>query len=62
MENREYPNRDAVTEVATILAIAYHRYRRARRIEIPAEDAPTAVNRELDNGRTESLHVHEVDA
>lgn len=53
---------DAVADVATILASAYQRYRRARRIEIIAEDASTTVNGELDNRRPESPHVREVDA
>jgi hypothetical protein len=34
------------------------RYRRARRIETAAKDAPKSVNRELDNARPESLHNH----
>lgn len=60
MEIRDRQTRDAVADVATILATAYQRYRRARRIV--AEDAPKAVNRELDNRPPESPHVREVDA
>ena len=62
MEIRDRQTRDGVADVATILATAYQRYRRARRIEIAAEDAPKAVNGELDNRSTESPHVREVDA
>ena len=62
MEIRDRQTLDAVAEIASLLATAYQRYRRARRIEITAEDAPEAVNGELDNGCPESLHVHEVDA
>ncbi len=62
MEIRDRQTRDAVADVATILATAYQRYQRARRIEITAEDAPKAVNGELDNGCPKSPHVHEVDA
>jgi hypothetical protein len=62
MEIRDRQTRDAVAEVATILATAYQRYRRARRIEITAEDASKTVNGELDNGCPASPHVHEVDA
>ena len=39
MEIRDRQTLDAVTDVATILATAYQRYRRARRIEIVAKDA-----------------------
>ena len=62
MEIRDRQTLDAVADVATILAAAYQRYRRARRIEIDTEDASTAVNGELDNGCPASPHVHEVDA
>ncbi len=62
MEIRDRQTLDAVTDVATILATAYQRYRRARRIEIVAEEASKAVNGELDKGCPESPHVHEVDA
>jgi hypothetical protein len=56
------PTRDSVTEIAQLLAIAYQRYRRARRIETADDNAPESVNRELDNSRPERLHVSEVDA
>lgn len=62
MEIRDRQTLDAVADVATILASAYQRYRRARRIEIIAEDASTTVNGELDNRPPESPHVREVDA
>jgi hypothetical protein len=62
MEIRDSQTRDAVADVATILATAYQRYRRARRIEIVDEDASKTVNRELDKGCPASPHVHEVDA
>lgn len=62
MEIRDRQSRDAVSEVATILAAAYQRYRRARRIEIAGEKPPEAVNGELANRPPESPHVHEVDA
>jgi len=62
MEIRDRQTLDAVTDVATILATAYQRYRRARRIEIVAKDASNTVNGELDNGCPASPHVHEVDA
>jgi hypothetical protein len=62
MEIRDRQTRDAVAEVAAILAAAYQRCRRARRIEIAGEKPPEAVNGELDNRSPESPHVHEVDA
>jgi hypothetical protein len=62
MEIRDRQTRDAVADVATILATAYQRYRRARRIEIAAEDTSKTVNGALDNGCPASPHVHEVDA
>ena len=62
MEIRDRQTRDAVADVATILATAYQRYRRARHVEIPAEDASKTVNGELDKGCPASPHVHEVDA
>jgi hypothetical protein len=62
MEIRDRQTRDAVAEVAGLLATAYRRYRRARRIEASAEASRESVNRELDNPAPESLHVHEVDA
>lgn len=54
MEFRDRHTQEAVDRVVAMLAAAYERWQRARRIE----DA----NRELDNPRPESLHVHEVDA
>jgi hypothetical protein len=62
MEFRDRQTRDAVAEIASLLATAYQRYRRARRIETVATDSPEAVNRELDNRPPESPHVQEVDA
>jgi hypothetical protein len=62
MDFRDRTTRDAFTEIAQFLAIAYQRYRRARRIETAAKDAPESVNGELDNPRPERLHVSEVDA
>jgi len=62
MEIRDRQTGDAVTEIASLLATAYQRSRRARRIEIATKEAADAVNGELANSRTESLHVHEVDA
>jgi hypothetical protein len=62
MDFRDRTTRDAVADIAQLLAIAYQRYRRARRIETAAKDAPESVNRELDNPRPESPHVREVDA
>jgi len=62
MDFRDRTTRDAVAEIAQLLAIAYQRYRRSRRIEIDPNDAPETVNGELDNPRPESPHVSEVDA
>jgi hypothetical protein len=62
MDFRDRTTRDAVAEIAQLLAIAYQRYRRARRIESAAKDALESVNRELDIPHPERLHVSEVDA
>ncbi|HVU45523.1 MAG TPA: hypothetical protein VHD85_05340 [Terracidiphilus sp.] len=62
MEIRDRQTRDAVAEVASLLATAYQRYRRTRRIEAASKDTPESVNRDLDNRTPESLHVNEVDA
>ena len=62
MEFRDRQTRDAVAEIASILATAYQRYRRARRIDTAVTDPPEAVNGELDNRPPESPHVREVDA
>lgn len=62
MDFRDRPTRDAVAEIAQLLATAYQRYRRARRIEPATQNAPETVNGELDNPRPESPHVSEVDA
>jgi hypothetical protein len=62
MEFRDRPTRDAVAEIAGLLAVAYQRYRRARCIESDGSNAPESVNGELDNPRPESPHVNEVDA
>jgi hypothetical protein len=62
MDSRDRTTRDAVAEIAQLLAIAYRRSRRARRIDTADDNAPESVNRELDNPRLERLHVSEVDA
>jgi hypothetical protein len=62
MEIQDQQTRNAVADVATILAAAYQRYRRARRIEIAADHAAETVNGELAVGAPKSLHSHEVDA
>jgi hypothetical protein len=62
MDFRDRQTRDAVADIAQLLAIAYQRYRRARRIEAAAKDPSESVNGELDNPRPERLHVSEVDA
>lgn len=62
MEIQDQQTRNAVADVATILAAAYQRYRRARRIEIAADDASETVKGELAGGAPKSLHSHEVDA
>ncbi|MFN3324985.1 MAG: hypothetical protein ACK5AZ_15930 [Bryobacteraceae bacterium] len=62
MDFRDRQTRDAVAEIAQLLATAYQRYRRARRNETAAQDASESVNGELDNPRAESPHVNEVDA
>ena len=62
MEIRDRQTRDAVADIATILATAYQRCGRARHIELVAEDTSKTVNGELDNGCPKSPHVHEVDA
>ncbi len=62
MDFRDRTTCDAVAEIARLLAIAYQRSRRARRIEAASGDAPESVNGKLDNRRPESLHVNEVDA
>ncbi len=62
MEIRDRQTGDAVAEIASLLATAYLRSRRARRIAISTEEQPGAVNGELANQRAGSVHVHEVDA
>ena len=62
MEIRDRQTLDAVAEAATILATAYQRYRRARRIEIIGEEPHEAVNRKLAKWAPKSPNVHEVDA
>ena len=62
MEIRDSLTRDAVTDVATILATAYQRYRRARCIEITPENSSKTVNGELDNGPQKSPYCNEVDS
>ena len=60
MEIRDRQTRDAIAEIASLLATAYQRYRRARRIETDTQDSPEPVNGELDNRAPESPHVNEV--
>lgn len=62
MDFRDRTTDAALADIARLLSVAYARYRRARRIEAAAKDAPETVNGELDNPRPESLHVSEVDA
>ena len=62
MEIRDRQTRDAVVEIGRLLAVAYQRYRSARRIESATTDGPETVNGELANTAPESPHVHEVDA
>jgi hypothetical protein len=62
MDFRDRITDAALADIARLLSTAYVRYRRARRIETAAKDAPETVNGELDNPRPESLHVSEVDA
>jgi hypothetical protein len=62
MDFRDRTTDAALADIASLLSTAYVRYRRARRIETAAKDAPESVNGELDNSRPERLHVSEVDA
>ena len=62
MEIRDRQTLDAVAEIAQLLASAYQRYRRARRVNLASEGSPEEVNGELANSRPESLHVHEVNS
>jgi hypothetical protein len=62
MELRDRTTAEAVAQIATLLAQAYERYRRVRRIEVPCRDGGETVNGELDNARQASLHSHEADA
>ncbi len=62
MEIRDRQTRDAIEDIAGLLANAYRRYLRARCIETAGEGWPEGVNGELDNPLPESLHVNEVDA
>ena len=55
MEIRDRQTLDAVTDVATILATAYQRYRRARRIEIATEDASKTSMENLITGARRAL-------
>lgn len=61
MEFRDRTTGDAVAQIATLLAHAYQRHRRARRLESAGVEQPESVNGELDNPRPESPHVNEVD-
>jgi hypothetical protein len=47
---------EAFEEIAALLAAAYNRYSRVRRV--PVESGQGAVNHELDNGREVSRHVN----
>jgi hypothetical protein len=62
MDFRDRITDAALTEIARLLSTAYVRYRRGRRTETAAKDAPESVNGELDNPRPQRLHVNEVDA
>jgi hypothetical protein len=62
MDFRDRTTDAALADIASLLSVAYVRYRRARRIETAAKDAPETVNGELDNPRPESQHAREVDA
>jgi hypothetical protein len=62
MNFRDRTTDAALADIARLLAIAYERYGRTRRIEAASKDAPETVNGELDNPRPESLHVSEADA
>ena len=62
MELRDRTTAEAVAQIATLLAQAYERYRRVRRIERARLGGGETVNGELDNAHPESLHSHEVDA
>jgi hypothetical protein len=62
MDFRDRTTDAALADIASLLSIAYVRYRRSRRIQITSKDAPETVNGELDNPRPERLHVSEVDA
>jgi hypothetical protein len=58
MDFRDRTTADAVAQISTLLAQAYQRYRRVRRIELPRLGGGETVNRELDNARPESPHCH----
>jgi hypothetical protein len=62
MDFRDRTTDAALADIASLLSVAYVRYRRARRIETAAQKAPETVNRELDNPGPESQHAREVDA
>lgn len=62
MEFRDRPTGDAVTEIARLLAIAYQRYRRGRRIEIADPHRPDSVNGEPGDPCLEILQVKEANA
>jgi hypothetical protein len=47
---------EAFGEIAALLAAAYNRYSRVRRV--PAESGQDPVNKELDTGREVSPHVN----
>jgi len=57
MEIQDRQTSDAVADVATILATAYQRYRRARRIEIVTKDASKTVNGELDKAHCSNASI-----
>jgi hypothetical protein len=51
MDFRDRTTRDAVADIAQLLAIAYQRYRRARRIERTHSDGEKRTTEELDGAR-----------
>ncbi len=53
MEFRDRTTGDAVAQIATLLAHAYQRHRRTRRLESAGGEQPESVNGELDNPRPE---------
>lgn len=62
MDFRDRTTDAALADIASLLSVACVRYRRARRIETAAKDAPETVDGELDNPHPENLYGSEVDA